>query len=103
MGVASLLCAFLFTPVWNVNPLFGSVFEIGFAGGHGTAGGMASVFMENFKWQDGGDLGMTTIHLRLNDRANPTAQQPFNSICAKAVFPQHLRVLGGVYPALQQN
>ena len=44
-----------------------------------------------------------TLHLRLNDRAKPTAQQPFNSICAKAVFPQHLRVLGGVYPALQQN
>lgn len=65
VGVTSLLCAFLFTPVWNVNPLFGSVFEIGFAGGHGTAGGMASVFMENFKWQDGGDLGMTTATIGL--------------------------------------
>lgn len=65
VGVVSLLCAFLFTPIWGVNPLFGSVFEIGFAGGHGTAGGMSSVFKEQLNWADGADLGMTTATIGL--------------------------------------
>lgn len=65
VGVVSLLCAFLFTPLWDVNPLFGSLFEIGFAGGHGTAGGMSSVFVENLGWADGGDLAMTTATIGL--------------------------------------
>ena len=65
VGVASLLCAVLFTPVFGVNPLFGSLFEIGFAGGHGTAGGMASVFKEQLNWADGADLAMTTATIGL--------------------------------------
>ena len=65
VGVVSLLCAFLFTPVFGVNPLFGSLFEIGFAGGHGTAGGMAGVFKEQLGWADGADLGMTTATIGL--------------------------------------
>ena len=44
VGVACLLCAFLFTPVFGVNELFGSLFEIGFAGGHGTAGELVGSF-----------------------------------------------------------
>lgn len=67
VGVICLLCAFLFTPVMGVNPLFGSLFEIGFAGGHGTAGGMASLFLdpEKLNWADGADLGMTTATIGL--------------------------------------
>lgn len=67
VGVACLLCAVLFTPVLGVNPLFGSLFEIGFAGGHGTAGGMASVFQDPalLNWADGADLGMTTATIGL--------------------------------------
>ena len=65
VGVASLLCAFLFTPVFGVNELFGSIFEVGFAGGHGTAGGMASVYTDTFNWADGGDLGKTTATIGL--------------------------------------
>lgn len=65
VGVACLLCAFLFTPVFGVNELFGSLFEIGFAGGHGTAGGMASVFTDTFNWADGADLGKTTATIGL--------------------------------------
>ena len=62
VGIVSLLCAFLFTPVFGVNPLFGSLFEIGFAGGHGTASGMATVFQdpELLNWADGADLGLTS-------------------------------------------
>lgn len=65
VGVACLLCAFLFTPVWGVNELFGSCFEVGFAGGHGTAGGMASVYTDTFGWADGGDLAKTTATIGL--------------------------------------
>ena len=67
VGIVSLLCAFLFTPVFGVNPLFGSLFEIGFAGGHGTASGMATVFQdpELLNWADGADLGLTTATIGL--------------------------------------
>lgn len=67
VGVPCLLCAFLFTPVFGISPLFGSVFEIGFAGGHGTAGGMASVFKDPalLNWPDGADLGLTTATIGL--------------------------------------
>ena len=67
VGVACLLCAFLFTPVMGVNPLFGSLFEIGFAGGHGTAGGMSGLFQDPaaLNWADGADLGMTTATIGL--------------------------------------
>ncbi|MGI5963747.1 MAG: hypothetical protein ACOX7N_08550 [Lawsonibacter sp.] len=67
VGVPCLLCAFLLTPVFGVNPLFGSLFEIGFAGGHGTASGMASVFKDPalLNWADGADLGMTTATIGL--------------------------------------
>lgn len=66
-GVACLLCALFFCPVLGVNPLFGSVFEIGFAGGHGTASGMATVFQDPalLNWPDGADLGLTTATIGL--------------------------------------
>lgn len=67
VGVACLLCAFIFTPMMGVNPLFGSLFEIGFAGGHGTAGGMSGLFQDPaaLNWTDGADLGMTTATIGL--------------------------------------
>lgn len=58
VGVPALLCAFLLTPVFGVNPLFSTLTEIGFAGGHGTAGGMAAAF-ELLGWEDGSTLGST--------------------------------------------
>lgn len=66
-GVACLLCALFFTPVLGVNPLFGALFEIGFAGGHGTASGMATVFQDPalLNWPDGADLGLTTATIGL--------------------------------------
>lgn len=64
IGVGALLCAFLLTPLFGVNPMFGSVFEIGFAGGHGTAGGMAEVF-DMLGWAEGGDVAKTTATIGL--------------------------------------
>lgn len=67
VGIPCLLCAFLLTPLFGVNPLFGSLFEIGFAGGHGTASGMASVFQDPamLNWADGADLGPTIATIGL--------------------------------------
>lgn len=42
--VALLLTALLLTPVFGVPHVFGTILEIGFSGGHGTAAGMESVF-----------------------------------------------------------
>ena len=64
IGLTSLLCAFLLTPMFGVNDMYGSVMEIGFAGGHGTAGGMIQVF-NDLGWTDGGDIGMTTATIGL--------------------------------------
>lgn len=65
VGVCSLLCALIFTPLMGVNPLFGSLFEIGFAGGHGTASSMANVFTEQLAWEDGASLGPTVATIGL--------------------------------------
>lgn len=66
VGIPALLCAFILVPVFGVNPLFASLTEIGFAGGHGTAGGMTEAF-ELLGWADGGTLGstMATVGLLL--------------------------------------
>ena len=49
-------------PLFNVNPIAGALIEIGFEGGHGTAGGMADVLTE-LGFAEGGDLalGLATV------------------------------------------
>jgi ESS family glutamate:Na+ symporter len=42
--VALLVTALVLTPFFGVNHEFGTILEIGFSGGHGTAAGMTSVF-----------------------------------------------------------
>ena len=42
--VALLVTVLILTPVFNVPHVFGTILEIGFAGGHGTAAGMEEVF-----------------------------------------------------------
>ncbi len=64
VGLVSLLTALVFVPMMGVDPMFGSVFEIGFAGGHGTAGGMVEVFNQ-LGWVDGGDVCKTTATIGL--------------------------------------
>ena len=63
-AVPILLCVFLLTPVFGVNPLFGTILEQGWAGGHGTAGGMALVF-EELGWMDGQSLAVTSATIGL--------------------------------------
>lgn len=64
VGLTALLTGLLFTPLWGTNPLFGSVIEIGFEGGHGTAGGMTEVFNE-LGWAAGADVSQTTATIGL--------------------------------------
>ncbi len=52
------ITGFVLAPLFGVPPAFGNLLEIGFQGGHGTVGGMTSVF-ENFDWRDGIALGYT--------------------------------------------
>jgi len=52
------LVGWLLSPLFGVPPAFGNLLEIGFEGGHGTVGGMSSVF-ENFNWSEGIALGYT--------------------------------------------
>ncbi len=59
IGLTSLLTAFLLSPLFGVSNIFGSIIEVGFAGGHGTAGGMKEIYA-SLKWPEGGDLGLTT-------------------------------------------
>lgn len=59
-----LVTALLLIPIWQVDGMFASIIEIGFAGGHGTAGGMADVFAD-FGWTEGGPLGLTAATIGL--------------------------------------
>ncbi len=63
-AIPLLLGAFLLTPLFGVNPLFGTIVEQGWAGGHGTAGGMALVF-EELGWLDGQSLSVTSATIGL--------------------------------------
>ncbi|MEO0835271.1 MAG: sodium:glutamate symporter [Cyanobacteria bacterium J06642_3] len=52
----------ILTPLFDVNPIAGALIEIGFEGGHGTAGGMADTFAK-LGFAEGGDLalGLATV------------------------------------------
>ncbi|MEM7595704.1 MAG: sodium/glutamate symporter [Cyanobacteria bacterium P01_A01_bin.83] len=52
----------ILTPVFGVNPIAGALIEIGFEGGHGTAGGMEDTFAK-LGFAEGGDLalGLATV------------------------------------------
>ena len=46
-------------PIFKVNPLFGVIIPVGFEGGHGTAGGLASTFAE-IGWAEGTDYALAS-------------------------------------------
>ncbi len=59
IAIPFIISALILEPIWKVNPMFASIVEIGWAGGHGTAGGMIDVY-NSLNWPDGGDLGLTS-------------------------------------------
>lgn len=64
IGVPLIVTGLILIPLFNVNELFGSIIEIGWAGGHGTAGGMQSVF-ESLDWTEGTSLSLTSATIGL--------------------------------------
>ena len=60
--VGLLVTLLLLIPVFGANPISGALIEIGFEGGHGTAGGMAPTFAK-IGFQEGADLalGLATV------------------------------------------
>jgi len=88
--------------MYGVDPMFGSVFEVGFAGGHGTAGGMIEVY-NGLGWADGGDVGKTTatigllagifggiaiINYGVRKRYTKLLTEPSSGSDAKEIFPE---------------
>ncbi|AFG38197.1 sodium/glutamate symporter [Spirochaeta africana] len=53
LGVTSLILI----PLFSVEPMFGTLIEIGFIGGHGTAAGLGETFAE-LGWAEGQDLAL---------------------------------------------
>ncbi|EDX86129.1 Sodium/glutamate symporter superfamily [Synechococcus sp. PCC 7335] len=60
--VGILATLFILIPLFDANPISGALIEIGFEGGHGTAGGMASTFAD-LGFEEGADLalGLATV------------------------------------------
>lgn len=63
-AIPCLMSALLFTPLMGVNPLFSTIVEQGWAGGHGTAGGMKMVF-DALHYVDGASLSITSATVGL--------------------------------------
>ncbi len=63
-AIPLLLTALLLGPVFGTHPLFGTTFEQGWAGGHGTASGMLAVF-EELGWAEGQSIGVTNATIGL--------------------------------------
>lgn len=63
-AIPLLLTALLLGPVFGTNPLFGTTFEQGWCGGHGTASGMLAVF-EELGWAEGQTIGVTNATIGL--------------------------------------
>lgn len=64
IAVPFLVVALILGPLLGVNEMLASIVEIGFCGGHGTAGGMIEVFNE-LGWTDGGPLALTSATVGL--------------------------------------
>ena len=60
--IGLLLTLLILTPLFGLDPIVGSLIEVAFEGGHGTAAGMAQTFT-NLDFPEGGDLaiGLATV------------------------------------------
>lgn len=64
IALPCIMTALIIVPFFNVNEMFATLAEVGFAGGHGTAGGMADVYTD-LGWSEGGPLGLTVATIGL--------------------------------------
>lgn len=63
-AIPLLLSVFLLGPVFGTHSLFGTTFEQGWCGGHGTASGMLAVF-EELGWAEGQSIAVTNATIGL--------------------------------------
>lgn len=63
-AIPLLLTAAMLMPIFGTNPLFGTTFEQGWCGGHGTASGMLAVF-EELGWAEGQSIAITNATIGL--------------------------------------
>ncbi|TQN33364.1 ESS family glutamate:Na+ symporter [Haloactinospora alba] len=64
IGVPLLLGGILLTPFLGADPMFGTIIEVSWPGGHGTAGGMGAVYGD-LGWNGGGDLALASATFAL--------------------------------------
>lgn len=57
VAVPALLTVFLFTPLFGTTPLFSTIFEVSWPGGHGTAAGMEEAYTA-LGWADGSSVAL---------------------------------------------
>ena len=57
VAVPALLTFFLFTPLFGTTPIFSTIFEISWPGGHGTAAGMEGAYTA-LGWADGSSVAL---------------------------------------------
>lgn len=59
ISIPLIIASLILIPFFNLNEMFASIIEVGWAGGHGTAAGMVEVY-ENLGWESGASLGVTS-------------------------------------------
>lgn len=59
ISIPLIVAGLILVPLFNINEMFASIIEVGWAGGHGTAAGMLDVFTD-LGWEDGGSLAVTS-------------------------------------------
>lgn len=64
IGVPLVVSALVLAPLWGVDSMFGSLVEVGWPGGHGSAGAMAEVY-QGQGWSAGVSLGLTSATVGL--------------------------------------
>ncbi|APX33974.1 hypothetical protein BH708_16075 [Brachybacterium sp. P6-10-X1] len=57
VAVPALLTFFLFTPLFGTTPIFSTIFEVSWPGGHGTAAGMEGAYTA-LGWADGSSVAL---------------------------------------------
>lgn len=59
LSVPLIVAALILIPLFDLNQMFASIIEVGWAGGHGTAAGMVDVYTD-LGWEAGASLGVTS-------------------------------------------
>ncbi len=64
VGVPALLTYLVLQPLMGTNPLFSTIFEVSWPGGHGTAAGMEESY-SSLGWEDGSSLSLSSATVGL--------------------------------------